>query len=73
MCEEKEGKRWYSFETWFKSVRDLVRQYLKAEDIEYELSKCYQGYHFEIRCTKQEAHNFNAFMDSISITSKGDE
>ena len=60
-------KKWYNFETMFKSLRDDLRVYLKNHKIRYELSGCFEGYHFEIFASEAEAGAIDDFLDSISI------
>lgn len=60
-------KRWYNFETMFMSLRDAMSEYLKENNIKYELSKAFQYYHFEIYCDANQANAINDFIDSQSI------
>ena len=60
-------KKWYNFETMFKSLRDCSCRYLKEHHIRYELSGCYEGYHFEIFASEAEAGAIDDFLDSICI------
>ena len=41
-------KKWHIYETCNPNVRDALRKYLKENDIYYELSECFDGWHFEI-------------------------
>ena len=41
--------RYYSYETCVIAHRDAMRCYLKMNKIVYELSGCFDAYHFEIR------------------------
>ena len=64
-------KNYYNFETMFLSLRDALREYLKANNIYYELSKAYRYYHFEILATAEQANKINNYLDSITISTTG--
>lgn len=68
---EREGdnmnEKFYNFETLFRALRDALRQYLQDNNIYYELSDCFNGWHFEIKCTPKQAENINAFLDTQSF------
>lgn len=59
--------KYYNFETMFINLRDALRQYLKDNNIYYELSAAGRYYHFEILTDKNGAEKINAFIDSICI------
>ena len=61
-------KKYYSFDTRFISLRDSLREYLKNNNIYYELSGAYSYYHFEILASPEDLKNINAFLDSQTIT-----
>ena len=65
---EDEPSKFYNFETLFRSVKDALRKYLQDNGIYYELSSCFQGWHFEVKLTISQLEKANAFLDSISIT-----
>lgn len=58
-------KKWYSYETINPNVKDELRKYLKNNHIYYELSECYDGWHFEILCDDIECENANRFLDTL--------
>lgn len=61
-------KKYYNFDTRFISLRDALRQFLKDNDIYYELSGAYSYYHFEILADETELKKVNSFLDSQTIT-----
>lgn len=61
------AKKWYNFETAFKSLRDELRYFLIGEDIPFEISGGPGFYHFEIFTNGAGAEKINAFLDTITI------
>ena len=61
-------RKYYSFETAFRSLKDELRAYLKANNIYYELSGCYANWHFEIFCDCEEVEKINSWLDDNTIT-----
>ena len=57
--------KWFSFETKNETVKNALRQFLKDNNIYYELSSCFDGVHFEIKCNDAQAETINSFLDSI--------
>lgn len=62
------NKKYYSFETSFRSLKDELRVYLKANNIYYELSGCCANWHFEILCDCEEVEKINSWLDENTIT-----
>ena len=60
-------RQYYNFETRFISLRDALRQYLKENNIYYELSGAYSYYHFEILANSAALASINNYLDSITI------
>ena len=60
--------KWYNFETMFTSLRDALREYLKNNGVQYELSGAGRYYHFEILTDRAGADAINGFIDSVTIT-----
>ena len=60
-------KTFYNFETRFISLRDNLREFLKRNNIYFELSGAYSYYHFEILADKTELEKINMFLDSETI------
>jgi hypothetical protein len=61
------NKKYYSFETRFISLRDILRQYAKENNIYYELSGGNAFYHFEFLLTPEQLEKINAFIDKQVI------
>ena len=57
--------RYYSYETNQVTSRDAMRCYLKMNKIIYELSGCFDAYHFEILATPEQLDQINAFIDTL--------
>lgn len=57
--------RYYSYETCVIAHRDAMRCYLKMNKIVYELSGCFDAYHFEILATPKQLDRINAFIDTL--------
>lgn len=60
--------KFYNFETRFISLRDALREYLKENNIYYELSGGNSFYHFEIKTDPAGAAAINNWLDSQIIT-----
>lgn len=58
-------KTWKNFETESRKIKSELRKYLKENNIYYELSGCFDGWHFEILCDDLECEDINRFLDSI--------
>ena len=56
---------WRNYETLVEDIKDGLRMYLRDCGIKYELSGCYDGWHFEIYCTTGEAYAINDFLDNM--------
>lgn len=63
-------KKYYNFETLFKSLKDEFRQFLKENNIYYELSEIgnFCGWHFEILCTPEDVNRCNNWLNAHTIT-----
>lgn len=59
--------KYYNFETRFISLRDALREYLKSNNIYYELSGGPAFYHFEIKTDPAGAAAINDFLDTQII------
>ena len=57
--------RYYSYETNQATHRDAMRCYLKTNKIVYELSGCFDAYHFEILATPEQLDQINAYIDTL--------
>lgn len=58
-------KTWKSFETNNPNVKEYLRVWLKLNEIRFEISECFDGWHFEILCNDRECKNANRFLDSV--------
>ena len=63
-------RKYYNFETMFRSLKDELVAFLKKSGIRYELSGCGAGWHFEILCNAEEVEKVNTWLDENSITEK---
>ena len=61
-------KKYYNFGTMFLTLRNALREYLKSNNIYYELSQNGSYYHFEILVNGAELEKVNAFLDTQIIT-----
>ena len=59
--------KYYNFETMFKTLKNELIQYLKENNIYYELSGAAAGWHFEILTDEASANKINDFIDNITI------
>lgn len=58
-------KTWRNFETMNPTIKHELILWLKKNDIYYEVSGCFDGWHFEILCNDRECKNANRFLDSV--------
>ena len=58
-------EKWYNYETIENPIVDKLRRYFHENKIKYELSACFNGWHFEIYLDESEVENVNSFLDSI--------
>lgn len=62
-------RKYYHFETKFRTVKEGLTQFLKENCIYYELSQLnpFCGWHFEIFCNDSEANQVNKWIDDLSL------
>lgn len=60
--------KYYNFETMFRSLKDKLTQFLKDNNIYYELSGAAANWHFEILTDPDGAGAINNFIDNVTIT-----
>ena len=60
--------KYYNLDTMFRSLKDKLTQFLKDNNIYYELSGAPANWHFEILTDTNGAEMINNYIDSISIT-----
>jgi hypothetical protein len=65
--------KYYSFDTMFRSLKDLLFQYLHDNNIYFELSGAAAAWHFEILTDAAGAERINGFLDDNTIWCKGVE
>lgn len=58
-------KTWRNFETMNPTIKYELILWLKKNDIYYEVSECFDGWHFEILCDNMECEDINRFLDSL--------
>ena len=63
--------KYYNFESMFISLVLKLGDYLKENNIYFEISKNGQYYHFEILTDSDGAENINNFIDSVTIWNRG--
>ena len=56
-------KKWYSYNTDNPIIKDELRTYFKNYNIYYELSECFDGWHFEIFVDENRVEDINEFLD----------
>lgn len=61
------SKKFYNFETMFRSLKDDLVKFLKESGFYYELSGCFGGWHFEIRLDQSEVEVVNHWLDEHTI------
>lgn len=59
--------KYYNFETMFRSLKDILCQYLKENNFYYELSGAAAGWHFEILTDKTGADQINKYIEKNII------
>lgn len=58
-------KTWKNFETMNPTIKHELILWLKKNNIYYEVSGCFDGWHFEILCDDMECEDINRFLDSL--------
>ena len=58
--------KYYAYYTDNVCIKDSLTHYLKCANIIYEVSGCYDGWHFEILLDESGVENINSFLDLIS-------
>jgi hypothetical protein len=59
--------KYYNFDTMFRSLRDLLKDYLIEHNIYFEISGGAALWHFEILTDKIGAATINNFLDNNTI------
>lgn len=63
-------RKWYNFETMFRSLADELSWFLKVSNIKYERSGCFDGYHFELLCDDTESEAVDNWLEAHTITER---
>lgn len=63
--------KYYNFETMFISLATKTGDFLRDNNIYFEISKNSQYYHFEILTDPAGADAINDFLDNNTIWNKG--
>mgnify|MGYP003296700762 CR=1 FL=1 len=63
--------KYYNFETMFISLAEKIGDFLKENNIYFEISKNGRYYHFEILTDAAGAASINNFLDNNTIWNKG--
>ena len=63
--------KYYNFESMFISLATKLGDYLKENNIYFEISKNGQYYHFEIYTNTSGADLINEFLDNNTIWNRG--
>jgi hypothetical protein len=63
--------KYYNFESMFISLVIKLGDFLKENNIYFEISKNKQYYHFEILTDEAGAESINNFLDNNTIYCKG--
>ena len=58
-------EKWYNYETENPIIKDELRRYFHENKIKYELSACFDGWHFEILCDNMECEDANRFLNTL--------
>ena len=54
-----------NFETMNPTIKHELILWLKRNDVYYEVSECFDGWHFEILCDNMECEDVNRFLDEL--------
>lgn len=58
-------RKFYSFNTDSQGMRDAMRVFLKENNIYYELSSRFDGWHFEVLCSDEEVDGVESWLESV--------
>jgi hypothetical protein len=59
--------KYYNFETMFRSLKEILCEYLKNNGFYYELSGAAASWHIEILTDEDGAEMINNFIDSVTL------
>ena len=63
--------KYYNFDTMFISLAEKIGNFLKDNNIYFEISQNGKYYHFEILTDAAGAESINDFLDNNTIWNKG--
>ena len=63
--------KYYNFDTMFRSLKDLLKEFLIDNNIYFEISGGAALWHFEILTDQAGAQKINKFLDNNTIWHKG--
>ena len=63
--------KYYSFDTMFRSLKDLLKGFLLENNIYFEISGAAANWHFEIFTSEDGAEMINDFLDNNTVWCKG--
>lgn len=63
-------RKYYNFETMFRSLKDELVVFLKNSGIHYELSGFGAEWYFKILCNAEEVEKVNVWLDENTITER---
>ena len=58
-------KKWRNFETMNPTIKHELILWLKKNDVYYEVSECFDGWHSEILCDDMKCEDVNRFLDEL--------
>lgn len=57
------NRQFHSFDTDNAHLKDSLREFLHDQNVYYELSDCFDGWHFEVRVDHAECDMVNSWLD----------
>ena len=59
-------KKWRNFETMNPTIKHELILWLKRNDVYYEVSECFDGWHFEIELEEEDFETVDWFLWRIN-------
>ena len=60
--------KFYGFNTTSENIKNALRTFLKQNNIYYEISGCWNGWHFEVQVDENGLQKVNDQLDEIYKT-----
>ena len=57
--------KYYHVELFDRNEKEMFSHYLKINNIRYEASGCYNGWHFSILMSPDQVETTQSFLDSL--------